>query len=111
MTSRLKTQVWVQALVRRCFLDNIPAFILARGDIDRGGILLKVNHFASGCEILQPTTDMRGDRIWMRLSKEQMVHERDADEIVAKRRQYDSDLWVVEIEDAEGRFELDDSLV
>ena len=107
MSHRLNTELWVQALVRRCFVDNIPAFIVARGDKERGGILLKVNHFNNGCEVLQPTTGMDGERIWMRLTGDAMVDESDADVIVSKRRKYDTDLWVIEIEDPDSRFDLD----
>lgn len=107
MTHRLKTEMWVQAQVRRCFIENTPAFIVARGDAERGGILLKINHFKNGCEILQPITDMNGDRVWMRLTGDVMVDEREADEIVSKRRQYDTDLWVVEIEDTGGNFNIE----
>ncbi len=87
-------------------MENIPAFIVARGDNERGGILLKINHFQAGCELLQPTTNMEGARVWTRLTGDDMVDESEADAIVAKRRKFDTDLWVVEIEDNEGRFEI-----
>ena len=110
MPNRLNTDLWVQALVRRCFIENIPAFIVARGDAERGGIILKVNHFKNGCEILQPTTGMDGERIWMRLTGDNMIDESEADAVVTKRRKYDSDLWVVEIEDQDSRFTLDEEV-
>ena len=110
MIPRLNTEMWVQALVRRCFVENMPAFIVARGDAERGGILLKINHFKDGCEILQPTTGMNGERLWMRLTGDGMVDEGDADKTIEKRRQYDSDLWVVEIEDPDSCFKLDEPI-
>jgi|FLOH01.1.fsa_nt_gi hypothetical protein len=107
MTNRLKTEIWIQAQIRRCFIENTPAFVVSRGDVERGGVLLKVNHFEHGCEVLQPTTDMNGGRVWMRLTGDVMVNEHDADDIISKRHQYDMDLWVVEIEDSNGHFNIE----
>lgn len=103
---RLNIQTWIQAQLRRCNVENIPAFVVARGDEARGGILLKVNHFSKGCELLQAMTDMDGERVWMRLTGDEMVDEKEADDAIRKRRKFDEDLWVIEIEDNDGRFDL-----
>ena len=46
----------------------------------------------------------------MRLTGDKLVDEAEADAVVTKRRQYDTDLWVVEIEDSEGTFDVEDFL-
>ena len=93
--------------MRRCHIENTPAFIVARGDEERGGVVIKLNHFSKGCEVLQPITDMNGERVWMRITGEVAVVETVADELIAKRRKYDNDLWVIEIEDPEGSLNME----
>ena len=110
MKPRLHTDLWIKAHIRTCHANNIPAFVVARGDAERGGVLLKINHFKDGVELLQPTTNMEGDRVWMPVMGKDVVDERSADAFIAKRRSTDSDLWVVEIEDNDGRYELGEQI-
>jgi hypothetical protein len=47
---------------------------------------------------------MTGARVWVTLAE---GAERDVDASIAKQRGFDSDLWVVEVEDRQGRHLLD----
>jgi len=105
--NRLKTDVWVSAHIRQCHAAGTPAFVLHRGDAERGGLLLKINQFSSGCRLLQPQTDMDGDRFWMVVSGEAPVDEARADEMIKKRLAFDTDLWVLEIEDSTTSYQPD----
>ena len=57
MEARLRTGIWINALVRRCDLAAIPIAVVSRGDRDAGAILLKFNGGATGCSVL---TQARG---------------------------------------------------
>ena len=106
MTGELTSEMWVSAHVRKCNLMHMPAFVVNRGDRERGGILVKVNRFGAGCGLYQPQTDMDGLRFWMPLLDED-ADEKKADETIRKRLAFDSDLWVIEIEDQQGTHEFD----
>ncbi len=113
MESRLNSHIWVEAHVKTCFLQDTPAFIVAKGDKERGGILLKVNRFGQGCFLYEQSTDFDGRRVWRQLgptASEDMGQgepEKDVDERIARKRQFDEDLWVLEIEDMRASYELD----
>jgi len=111
MRPRLKAEVWVMAHIRRCFAADIPAFLRRRGDADAGGVLLKINGFEAGCTVLEPTTDLSGDRAWLRATGNSPVDEARAEEVIAGRLKNDPDLWVLEIEDPQGRHQLDDPVL
>lgn len=106
MHPRVHTDLWVQAHVRRCNNRNVPAFVVARGDNERGGILLKINRFEKGVTLLQPMTGLDGGRVWIHVAGNEPADESKIDSVIQKRRSSDPDLWVVEIEDANGEYDL-----
>jgi len=111
MQARLKAEIWIKAHIRRCYALDMPAYLRHRGDPDAGGILVKINRFEAGCELLEPMMDMHGGRAWMRASGPAPVEETAAEEAISRRLKTDPDLWVIEIEDREGRHELDEPVL
>ncbi|NVJ97347.1 MAG: DUF1491 family protein [Alphaproteobacteria bacterium] len=107
MIARLSTKLWIDAHLRTCFANDMPAFVVAKGDEERGGVILKVNCFAAGVFLFEQSLDFDGNRIWRRLGPEGGQQEPDADGVVARKRQFDPDLWVIEIEDMAAKYELD----
>lgn len=101
--ARLKAKLWVHAAIRQCTVLAIPAVVVAKGDEDSGDILVKVNRGPAGCEVFTRVRDGAGEPAWMRATGPAPVPEEKADSYIAKRRHVDSDLWVVEVEDREGR--------
>lgn len=102
--ARLSTRLMVQALVRRCYVADMPAVALRKGDEERGAIMLKVNRFAAGCTVWTQTRTMDGAPAWMRGTGPELVPEQTADAYVERQVQRDPDLWVIEIEDRHARF-------
>lgn len=107
MTVRLTSRLWIDAHVRTCFANDMPAFLVAKGDEERGGILLKVNRFSEGVLLFEQSMDFDGNRIWRLLVPDTGVSEFDADVTVSKKRANDPDMWVIEIEDGAGKYEPD----
>ncbi|PCI61628.1 MAG: hypothetical protein COB37_08050 [Kordiimonadales bacterium] len=105
--ARLKTSLWVEGHVRTCFTADMPAFVVAKGDADRGGVLLKINQFSAGISLYEQTLDFDGNKMWRSAGNFDAAAERDSDAAIAKKRQYDSDLWVIEIEDNAQAYQLD----
>ena len=111
MEPRLKAEIWVMAYIRRCFAQNIPAMVVRRGDETAGSVLVKLNRFESGCTVFERTFDMDGRRAWMRATGPELVTEAEADAWIAKQSAFDPDIWVIEVEDREGRHLLEDTIV
>ncbi|MBX6369165.1 MAG: DUF1491 family protein [Rhodospirillales bacterium] len=108
---RLKAQVLVKAVIRRCDIAAVPALVVRRGDPDSGAVLLKINRGAGGCTVLSQARTPEGELVWLRGTGEGPVPESDADAYIARQAKYDPDVWVVEIEDREGRHFLDDRVI
>lgn len=100
---RIKTKIWVQAAIRRCFAVGIPATIVQKGDEDAGVVALKVNRLGEGCEVLTQARDENGVLGWYRATGAEPVPETDADAYIEQQMQFDRDLWVIEVEDRDGR--------
>jgi hypothetical protein len=98
MEARLKTGIWIKALIRRCDLAAIPIAVLARGDGDAGAVLLKFNGGQGSCSVLTQARGQNGELVWMRATGALPVSEPDADAYIARQRRRDPDIWVVEIE-------------
>ena len=108
MEARLKAGVWVKAHLRRCAVEGIQAVIVRHGDDTAGSVLIKLNRLDGGCMVLSPSNRGDGVRIWLRATGAGTVPESDADGYIARQVKRDPDLWVIEIEDRQGRHCLDD---
>ena len=105
MSAGLKPYIWVQATIRRCDLEAIPAAISRRGDSDGGAILVKLQR-AEGWSVHGQALigGDEGETGWLRGIGP--GPEADADAYIARQVKRDPDLWVIEIEDPKGRFTL-----
>src|SRR4051812_15429412 len=106
---RLKTEVRVQAWLRRCSGRGLMATVARKGDTEAGALFIKINRFASGCEVFSGTTAADGTPAWLRAVGP--ASEREADDYLARQAKYDPDLWIVEIEDSQGRFTFDEPVL
>jgi hypothetical protein len=111
MEARLKTGLWIRALIRRCDLAAVAVAVAARGDADSGAVLLKFNDRETGCSVLAQARGPDGELVWMRATGPAPVAEADADSYIARQRRRDPDLWVVEIESGSTASVLDGRIV
>ena len=103
---RLTAEFWVQAYLRRLEMANIPAYVVAHGDGTAGTVLVKQCKLDGTATLFQRSVDlMSGERRWIILAE---GAEADVDASIGKQRGFDSDLWVIEVEDRAGRHLLDE---
>ncbi|NIJ42480.1 hypothetical protein FHS78_002782 [Parvibaculum indicum] len=100
---RLKAEIWVKALIRRCETEGASAMVVRRGDAGSGIVLVKLNTLDGMASVFAPARDGEGNLIWMRAPQGAPVPEPEADTYIEKQRRFDPDIWVVEIEDRQGR--------
>lgn len=104
---RLTAEFWVQAYLARLQSQNIPAFVVAHGDDTAGTILVKLNTLDGQATVFQRVFDILNDsRKWDVLRQ---GDEKDVDMAIARQREFDRDIWVVEVEDSQGRHLLDEA--
>lgn len=98
----LSTDVWVGALIRRAELGGAFAAVARKGDPRAGAVLVKaVNRGDGTARLYAEATRADGERIWMQPMAS--TQEAELDAYVQRSLRIDPDLWVVEIEDRQGR--------
>ena len=106
MSARLTSELWVSAYLTRLRLVEIPAFVVRKGDATAGSVIVKLNTLDGNAQAFQRQFDlMSGARAWITLAE---GIESDVDASLTKQHSFDSDLWVIEVEDRQGRHLLDD---
>jgi hypothetical protein len=111
MEARLKSSIQVKALVRRCDLAAIGIVVTARGDPDAGAILVKLCGQDAVAMVLAQARRGDGTLGWLRATGPATVAESEADAYIARQRQRDPDLWVVEVETIAAETILDDGMI
>jgi len=98
----LSTDVWVGALIRRAELGGAFATVARKGDPRTGAVLVKaLNRRAGGARLYAEAFRGDGERVWMEPTGSQ--DEAELDRYIERAVRVDPDLWIVEIEDGEGR--------
>ena len=99
--ARLTARFWVDAYLARLRGLDIPGFVVAHGDDTGGAVLVKLATLDGQAQVFQRSFDlMTGDRRWIELSA---GAEGDVDAAITRQRGFDPDLWVIEVEDRQGR--------
>lgn len=103
MEERLATEIWLMAQIRQGHANGLPVYVLRRGEARAGSVLVKINLMGPGCRVLAQVRDARGRLGWMSAFGEAPVPEAEADAYIERAVKRDPDLWVVEVENKEGR--------
>lgn len=105
----LSTDVWVGALIRRAELGGAFAAVARKGDPRAGAVLVKaVNRGDGSVRLYAEATRADGERIWMQPMAS--TEEAALDAYAQRSLRIDPDLWVVEIEDRQGRHFLTETV-
>ncbi len=104
--SRLTTDLWVSAYLTRLRLADIPAFVTAHGDPTAGAVLIKLNTLDGQAVVYQRSFDLSsGERTWVELVS---GDDQEVEAALQRQRGMDRDIWIIEVEDRQGRHLLDE---
>lgn len=107
---RLTAEFFVAALIRRAEGEGAFATVVRRGHAAAGAVFVKVARRDGTADLYGPAPQAAfgadaGDRLFERLAE--AVPEAEVEERLRRESRFDSDLWIVEIEDRHGRAFLD----
>ena len=105
--TRLRADFWVSAQLLQLQTMGLFAFIVHKGDAERGGIIIKHAPLNGSAKLYERSIDFDNNSIWRALGPEGGEEEDKADERLRKRLALDPDLWVIEIEDPRGDYIFD----
>lgn len=103
---RIKTEIQVSAWLRRCQADGAFAAVLRKGDADAGLVAIRVYQPGAPVRVYMETRDMEGEKAWRDITAGG-CDEAEADRLLKRETDFDRDMWIVEVEDREGRAFLD----
>jgi hypothetical protein len=115
---RLKSGIWVAAYLRRCNIEGAFAAVRRRGAEEAGAIFIKISRLDGTATLYGPAPQSAfdearpADRVFTAmLGGTQPVAEADVEARLTREIRFDSDIWIVEIEDHAGRNFLDGNVV
>lgn len=108
--SRLRSDFWVAAFLRRCSLEGVDAVLRRRGAAEAGAVFVKIDHLNGTATLYGPAPQSLVEgpdagRLFAPILK--AVPPPDVEERMKREMRFDSDLWLLEIDNAEGRHFLD----
>lgn len=105
MTARLAAGMLVSALIRRAEQAGGNGMVLARGDATAGALLIQLAERGQAGPLLERRLDPQGSYRWSPTGPEADAERAD---YIARRRRGDPDLWVIELDVADGLALIED---
>lgn len=107
---RLKTDLWVFALIRRAEIGGAFASVMRHGDDRSGTVFVKVRQTREHCVVYGARYDQDA-RVWSAATGPLPVAETEADGYLQRQIKFDPDIWIVEVEDRQGRPFIDEKVL
>jgi hypothetical protein len=109
---RLRADIWVAAYLRRCAVEGATAVLRRRGAAEAGAIFVVVDRLDGRAALYAPAPQSElaaqcVERLWTRAHKEEWIDPPAVEKRLSREIAFDSDVWIVEVEDREGRCWLD----
>jgi hypothetical protein len=109
---RLRADIWVSAYIRRCAVEGAVATLRRRGAAEAGAIFVKIDRLDGRATLFSPApqselADHGVERLWSRAQRDEWIDPADIEKRLAREVEFDPDLWIVEVEDRQGRNWLD----
>ena len=109
--ARLRSDIFVSAYIRRCEIDGVFAVLRRRGAAEAGAIIVRIDRLDGTCALYGPApkslAEDDGVRRFVRMHVSDTIDPPAAEERIARELKFDSDLWIVEVDDRAGTPRLD----
>jgi hypothetical protein len=109
---RLKSAIWVSAYLRRCAVEGVQAVLRRRGAEEAGAIFIKVDRLDGTADLYGPAPQTAfeaeaQDRLFAACLPKPASPSPDIEAYLAREIRFDPDVWIVEVEDRQGRHFID----
>lgn len=109
---RLRSDFWVGAYVRTCEVNGAYATVRRRGDAAAGAILVRIDRRDGTGALYGPAPQTHveasgADRAFVRMHGTDVLDDSAIEARLAREVSFDSDVWIIEVEDRAGRHFLD----
>ena len=107
---RLRSDLWVAAYLRRCNDEWASAYLRRRGAAEAGAIFVKIDRLDGQAALFGPAPQSllgEGERLFVQAHKEDWLAPASIEARLRRELEFDTDLWIVEVEDRQGRNFLD----
>lgn len=110
---RLKTALWVAAYLRRCQVEGAFAVVRRRGAEEAGAVFVRICRLDGTSDLFGPApqsaldTGRGADRAFTPSFAQQPAADAAVEAKLEREMKFDSDLWIIEVEDPAGRNFLD----
>jgi hypothetical protein len=110
MLPKLKAAIQIKAIIRRAEGAGAHAFLVNRGSEEAGALFLKLSRLDGTFTVLNQARRGDGELVWAKPLGD-AADEGAANAYLERQRRFDPDLWILEIEDREGRAFVDEPIV
>jgi len=109
---RLRSDIFVSALIRRAEVAGAVAMLRRRGAAEAGAIYVKVDRLDGAAALYGPAAQTEAiapgvARLFSRLHAVEWLDPAEIEARLFREIDFDPDLWIVEIEDRQGRAFID----
>jgi hypothetical protein len=109
---RLRSDIYVSALIRRAEVQGASAILRRRGAAEAGALFIKIDRLDGHAALLAPAPQSAAmpegvDRQFSRAHPQEWIDPAEAEARLKREIAFDPDLWIVEIEDRAGRAFVD----
>ena len=98
MTPRLASSVLVGALIRRAESEGGFGAIVAKGDVTAGAVAVVLRERGRPAALLERVLRPDGRYEWRQTSSQDTDNEQDLSALLDRKRRFDPDLWIVELD-------------
>jgi len=101
MSERLPSRLEAAAIIRRAEAEGGFAVVLAKGDPDRGALMLLLRERGAFHSLLERELGPDFEYRWAARRSADGFGSVQADELIASRQRFDADSWLIELDIAE----------
>ena len=103
--------MWVSAQIKLCDLAFIPVVVKRKGDPDAGQVIIIRDLLHEKYEVFSQTIEIGGSLGWRRTNGSRPIDHMAVYTILQKELKFDPDIWILEIEDPDRRYEFDAPII